>query len=90
VPSSGLTQLREQSVLIRAPAAIPMGSKPSNSLFMGVGGTTAFQMPSSRGTPLSEEPGSCAFAYMQVQNDTAARTVKRLNAHIAQLCLGLT
>jgi hypothetical protein len=60
--------LREQSALILAPAATPSGSKLSNSPFIGVAGTRAFQIPSA-----SEErdaPG-CALAMAAVAANNA-------------------
>jgi hypothetical protein len=48
LPSSGSIQLSEQSALIRAPAATPIGSRLSNSPCIGRGGTAAFQIPPPR------------------------------------------
>jgi hypothetical protein len=45
LPSFESIQLREQSALIRAPAATPSGSRLSNSPVIGFGGTAAFQIP---------------------------------------------
>jgi len=73
-PSSGLVQFNEQSALIRAPAATPIGSKLSNSPRMDLGGTAAFQIPSAC---LPSVVGGCAWQ-MNVANAVAASSGKTI------------
>ena len=70
VPSSGSTQLSEQSALIRAPAATPSGSRLSNSPRIGVGGTAAFQMPPLRSARAGEESAGAAPAVAAAANSS--------------------
>src|ERR1700679_2674751 len=71
LPSSGLIQFREQSALILAPAATPIGSKLSNSPVIEFGGTTAFQIPSPRPAPAAAGSACVTVAAQQAAASSA-------------------